>query len=171
MDKISSENLETAHIEKTKKPSVQSVDPHFEKKTIRHIDWRLLSLLSALYAVSLMDRSNFSVYISSHFVLLSPTNYRSTLVPFSLSFSRQASNNHSKLERPEWETIRYAFGHPLSHCTPISASRFATVQHVWSALFHISSCVSFLSVMSRNQSIPSRQLPINICLRFFGVRW
>ncbi|KAJ6587062.1 high-affinity nicotinic acid transporter [Mycena vulgaris] len=55
------EKPEVAHIEQVR----QDVDPAFEKKTMqvldrRRVDWRLLPLMSALYAVSLMDRSNLN---------------------------------------------------------------------------------------------------------------
>ncbi|KAJ7783325.1 major facilitator superfamily domain-containing protein [Mycena metata] len=40
---------------------VRDVDPEFERKTIRRVDWRLLPLMSALYAVALIDRTNLSV--------------------------------------------------------------------------------------------------------------
>ncbi|KAJ7188091.1 major facilitator superfamily domain-containing protein [Mycena filopes] len=33
----------------------------FERKTIRRVDWRLLPLMSALYAIALIDRTNLSV--------------------------------------------------------------------------------------------------------------
>lgn len=40
------------------------VDPHFDKqaelKLIRKVDWRLLPILGALYAIALIDRVNVS---------------------------------------------------------------------------------------------------------------
>ncbi|BGP01810.1 Major facilitator superfamily domain-containing protein [Rhodotorula toruloides] len=39
----------------------QSVDPAFAKKTVRKIDWNLIPILSALYCISLIDRTNVSV--------------------------------------------------------------------------------------------------------------
>ncbi|KAJ6461006.1 major facilitator superfamily domain-containing protein [Mycena sanguinolenta] len=35
-------------------------DPTFEKQTMRHVDWRVLPLMSALYAISLVDRANLA---------------------------------------------------------------------------------------------------------------
>ncbi|KAJ6499147.1 high-affinity nicotinic acid transporter [Mycena sanguinolenta] len=61
MEKNSSEKLELEVVERIEHIDEVAVDADFEKKTIRRIDWRLLPLMSALYAVSLMDRSNLSI--------------------------------------------------------------------------------------------------------------
>ncbi|KAF7376274.1 putative transporter C11D3.18C [Mycena sanguinolenta] len=76
MEKNSSEKLELEVVERIEPIHEGAVDADFEKKTMqvsrrrlvdlthildsRRIDWRLLPLMSALYAVSLMDRSNLS---------------------------------------------------------------------------------------------------------------
>ncbi|KAJ7346771.1 major facilitator superfamily domain-containing protein [Mycena albidolilacea] len=60
MEKIPSEKPDIEIVEHIE-PIQEAVDPDFEKKIIRRIDWRLLPLMSALYSVSLMDRSNLSV--------------------------------------------------------------------------------------------------------------
>lgn len=36
-------------------------DPTFAKKTMRKVDWRLIPILSAMYCVSLIDRTNISL--------------------------------------------------------------------------------------------------------------
>ncbi|KAJ7091244.1 major facilitator superfamily domain-containing protein [Mycena epipterygia] len=60
MEKTSDlEKPTTVHIEQVREQDGDSAG--FEKKTIRLVDWRLLPLMSALYAVALMDRSNLSV--------------------------------------------------------------------------------------------------------------
>ena len=40
---------------------VIELDPHEEKKLIRKVDWRLLPILGALYAISLIDRTNVCI--------------------------------------------------------------------------------------------------------------
>ncbi|GAA5903135.1 hypothetical protein JCM8208_000461 [Rhodotorula glutinis] len=39
----------------------QAVDPAFARSTVRRIDWRLIPMLSAVYAISLIDRTNISI--------------------------------------------------------------------------------------------------------------
>ncbi|GAA5999144.1 uncharacterized protein JCM10292_001621 [Rhodotorula paludigena] len=39
----------------------QELDPAYERRLVRKIDWRLIPILSALYAISLIDRTNISV--------------------------------------------------------------------------------------------------------------
>ncbi|GAA5940725.1 hypothetical protein JCM3775_004880 [Rhodotorula graminis] len=39
----------------------QDVDPAFARSTVRRIDWRLIPMLSAVYAISLIDRTNISI--------------------------------------------------------------------------------------------------------------
>ncbi|KAJ7924958.1 high-affinity nicotinic acid transporter [Mycena leptocephala] len=61
MEKIPSEKADITQVEQVEQVQEESIDPEFEKKTIRHVDWRLLPLMSALYAVALVDRTNLSV--------------------------------------------------------------------------------------------------------------
>ncbi|KAJ6594045.1 major facilitator superfamily domain-containing protein [Mycena capillaripes] len=108
MEKFDSEKPDTAHIEQVVQVQEESVDPQFEKKTIRRVDWRLLPLMSALYSVALVDRTNLSV-------------------------ARTAG-----------------MGVDLNL---IVSNRYSTV-----------SCLYFVPYILF-------QLPSNILLRFFGVRW
>ncbi|GJN92861.1 hypothetical protein Rhopal_005901-T1 [Rhodotorula paludigena] len=39
----------------------QELDPAYEKRLVRKIDWRLIPILSAVYAISLIDRTNISI--------------------------------------------------------------------------------------------------------------
>lgn len=38
----------------------QGFDPDLVKRTVRKIDWRLIPILSAVYTISLIDRTNLS---------------------------------------------------------------------------------------------------------------
>merc|ERR1711939_347723 len=39
----------------------RDVDPQFARRVVRRIDWRLIPMLSAVYAISLIDRTNISI--------------------------------------------------------------------------------------------------------------
>ncbi|KAJ7497438.1 major facilitator superfamily domain-containing protein [Mycena latifolia] len=99
------EKPDVVHIEKVLE---EDVTPDFERKTIRLVDWRVLPLMSALYAVALVDRTNLSV------------------------------------------TRTAGMGEDLNLTV---SNRYSTV-----------SCLYFVPYILF-------QLPSNICLRFFGVRW
>ncbi|GAA6053960.1 hypothetical protein JCM3770_004642 [Rhodotorula araucariae] len=55
------EHKELASRTVTQDAEGQTVDPAFAKQTLRRIDWRLIPILSAVYAISLIDRTNISI--------------------------------------------------------------------------------------------------------------
>jgi len=57
------EEKEVVDVERTEAPHVDiddGFDPAFVKRTMRKVDWRLIPVLSAMYCVSLIDRTNLS---------------------------------------------------------------------------------------------------------------
>ncbi|GAA5872766.1 hypothetical protein JCM8547_006336 [Rhodosporidiobolus lusitaniae] len=63
LDKHTQQHKEFAspHQTRTTDPEGLHVDPAYEKAVVRKVDWRLIPILSAIYAISLIDRTNISV--------------------------------------------------------------------------------------------------------------
>ena len=56
-----SDDVEAAHVE----PAVEEIDPVVEKRVRRKLDLHIVPLLSALYLLAFLDRSNIGC-VSSH---------------------------------------------------------------------------------------------------------
>jgi hypothetical protein len=55
VDDVSPKEMQLEH---TASDSLDELHPHQQKELIRKIDWRLLPMLGALYAIALIDRIN-----------------------------------------------------------------------------------------------------------------
>lgn len=56
-EKVDDVSPKEVHLEHTPSDSLEEVEAH-HKQLIRKIDWRLLPILGALYAIALIDRIN-----------------------------------------------------------------------------------------------------------------
>jgi hypothetical protein len=57
-EKVDDGSPKEMQLEHTASDSLEELDPHQHKQLIRKIDWRLLPMLGALYAIALIDRIN-----------------------------------------------------------------------------------------------------------------